>query len=238
MQIETISTKPYSDQKPGTSGLRKKTKVFIEQNNYLQNFIQSLFNVIQIKGKRLVLGGDGRFYNSEAIQIILKMAIAGEAKQIIIGQNGYLSTPAASVEIRKNKTDGGIILSASHNPGGINGDFGIKFDGKNGAPAPESVTNAIYEQTQKIDSYKIAKMPDIDLKKIKTKTFGKTEVMIIDPVKNYADLMEKLFDFKAIRTLFKNGFSLCYDALNAVTGPYAKEIFENRLGAPKGTVTN
>ncbi|MBP5535091.1 MAG: alpha-D-glucose phosphate-specific phosphoglucomutase [Alphaproteobacteria bacterium] len=238
MQIETISTKPYSDQKPGTSGLRKKTKVFIEQNNYLQNFIQSLFNVIQIKGKRLVLGGDGRFYNSESIQIILKMAIAGEAKQIIVGQNGYLSTPAASVEIRKNKTDGGIILSASHNPGGINGDFGIKFDGKNGAPAPESVTNAIYEQTQKIDSYKIAKMPDIDLMKIKTKTFGKTEVMIIDPVKNYADLMEKLFDFKAIRTLFKNGFSLRYDALNAVTGPYAKEIFENRLGAPKGTVTN
>ena len=238
MQIETISTKPYSDQKPGTSGLRKKTKVFIEQNNYLQNFIQSLFNVIQIKGKRLVLGGDGRFYNSESIQIILKMAIAGEAKQIIVGQNGYLSTPAASVEIRKNKTDGGIILSASHNPGGINGDFGIKFDGKNGAPAPESVTNAIYEQTQKIDSYKIAKMPDIDLMKIKTKTFGKTEVMIIDPVKNYADLMDKLFDFKAIRTLFKNGFSLRYDALNAVTGPYAKEIFENRLGAPKGTVTN
>ena len=238
MQIENIQTKPYSDQKPGTSGLRKKTKVFTEQKNYLQNFVQSLFNVIDAKGKRLVLGGDGRFYNKEAIQIILKMAIANEAKQVIIGQNGYLSTPAASVEIRKNKTDGGIILSASHNPGGINGDFGIKFDGKNGAPAPESITNAIYEQTQKITSYKIAKIADIDLSKIKTKTFGKTEIAIIDPIKNYADLMEKLFDFKAIKKLFEKGFSLRYDALNAITGPYAKEIFENRLGAQAGTVVN
>ena len=238
MKIETITTKPYSDQKPGTSGLRKKTKVFVEQSNYLQNFIQSLFDVIKAKGKRLVLGGDGRFYNNEAIQIILKMAIASEVKEIIVGQKGYLSTPAASVEIRKNKTDGGIILSASHNPGGINGDFGIKFDGANGAPAPEAITNAIYEQTQKITSFQIANMPDVDLSKIKTFTFGKTKITVIDPVKNYTDLMEKLFDFKAIKTLFKNGFTLRYDALNAITGPYAKEIFENRLEAKKGTVVN
>lgn len=238
MQIETISTTPYLDQKPGTSGLRKKTVVFTEQPNYLQNFVQSLFDVIKVKNKRLVLGGDGRFYNDKAIQIILKMAIANEAKQIIVGQKGYLSTPAASVEIRKNKTNGGIILSASHNPGGKNGDFGIKFDGNNGAPAPESITNAIYEKTQKITSYKIAKMADIDLSEIKTKTFGKTEIVIIDPVKNYADLMEKLFDFKAIKKLFQNGFTLRYDALNAITGPYAKEIFINRLSAKKGTVVN
>lgn len=238
MQIETISTTPYQDQKPGTSGLRKKTVVFTEQPNYLQNFVQSLFNVIKVKNKRLVLGGDGRFYNDKAIQIILKMAIANEAKQIIVGQKGYLSTPAASVEIRKNKTNGGIILSASHNPGGKNGDFGIKFDGNNGAPAPENITNAIYEQTQKITSYKIAKIPDIDLSKIKTAMVGKTEIVIIDPVKNYADLMEKLFDFKSIKTLFQNGFTLRYDALNAITGPYAKEIFINRLGAKKETVVN
>ena len=238
MDIKTVSTKPYQDQKPGTSGLRKKTTVFTENPNYLQNFIQSLFNVIDVKNKRLVVGGDGRFYNKKAIQIILKMAIAGKAKEIIVGQNGYLSTPAASVEIRKNKTNGGIILSASHNPGGKNGDFGIKFDGKNGAPAPESLTNAIYEETKKIDSYKIADIADIDLSKIQTLTVDKTKIQIIDPVKNYADLMEKLFDFKAIKALFKSGFTLRYDALHAVTGPYAKEIFENRLGAKKGTVKN
>ena len=238
MDIKTVSTKPYQDQKPGTSGLRKKTTVFTENPNYLQNFIQSLFNVIDVKNKRLVVGGDGRFYNKKAIQIILKMAIAGKAKEIIVGQNGYLSTPAASVEIRKNKTNGGIILSASHNPGGKNGDFGIKFDGKNGAPAPESLTNAVYEETKKIDSYKIADIADIDLSKIQTLTVDKTKIQIIDPVKNYADLMEKLFDFKAIKALFKSGFTLRYDALHAVTGPYAKEIFENRLGAKKGTVKN
>lgn len=238
MQTKTISTTPYSDQKPGTSGLRKKTKIFTEQKNYLQNFVQSLFNVISVAGKRLVLGGDGRFYNEQAIQIIIKMAIANKAKEIIVGQNGYLSTPAASVEIRKNKTDGGIILSASHNPGGINGDFGIKFDGKNGAPAPESITNAIYEETKKITSFQIADMKDISLSKIKTFTFDKTKISIIDPVKNYADLMEKLFDFKTIKALFQSGFTLRYDALNAVTGPYAKEIFEKRFGAKKGTVVN
>ena len=235
MQIQTT---PYSDQKPGTSGLRKKTKVFIEQPHYLQNFVQSIFNVIDVKGKTLVLGGDGRYYNEQAIQIILKMAIANQATKIIVGQNGFMSTPAVSVEIRQNKTDGGIILSASHNPGGINGDFGIKFNGANGAPASEKITNAIYDETQKITSYKIEEMPDIDLSQIKTYDIKGTKITVINPVSHYADLMETLFDFNAISDLFKSGFKMRYDALHAITGPYAKEILENRLGAPKGTVVN
>ncbi len=238
MQIETIETKPFTDQKTGTSGLRKKTRLFMDTPHYLQNFVQSIFNVIDAKGKRLVLGGDGRFFNKEAIQIILKMAIANEVKEIIIGTDGFLSTPASSVEIRLNKTDGGIILSASHNPGGIDGDFGIKFDGANGAPAPESITTAIYEQTKKIIRYQIAEIPNIDLSQIQTLHIHKTTIRVIDPVKNYADLMEKLFDFEAIRTLFKSGFRFHYDALNAITGPYAKEIFINRLGAPEASVVN
>lgn len=238
MQIQTISTTPYDDQKPGTSGLRKKTKVFIEKAHYLQNFVQSLFNTIDAKGKRLVLGGDGRYFNEQAVQIILKMAIANGVKEVIVGQRGYMSTPALSVVVRKNKTDGGIILSASHNPGGLDGDFGIKFDTPNGAPAPENITNAIFEQTKKITSYKIAEMPNIDLTQITSFTFDQTTIKVIDPVADYADLMEQLFDFNAIAALFKSGFKLRYDALNAITGPYAKEIFENRLGAPKGTVVH
>ncbi|MBE6450255.1 MAG: alpha-D-glucose phosphate-specific phosphoglucomutase [Alphaproteobacteria bacterium] len=238
MQIQTIQTTPYTDQKPGTSGLRKKTKVFLEKEHYLQNFIQSIFDVIDVKEKRLVVGGDGRYFNEEAIQIILKMAIANEALEVIVGQNGFMSTPAVSVEIRQNKTDGGIILSASHNPGGIDGDFGIKYDGANGAPAPESITNAIYQKTLNIDSYKIAEMPNIDLSEIKTFSVHNTLIKIINPVANYANLMEQLFDFNAIRNLFKSGFKMHYDALHAITGPYAKEILENRLGAPAGTVVN
>ena len=238
MDIKLVPTTAFEDQKPGTSGLRKKTKVFMETPNYLENFIQAIFNTINVKGKTLILGGDGRFYNKEALQIILKMAIANEAQEIKIGQNGLFSTPAVSVAIRKYQTEGGIILSASHNPGGINGDFGVKFNTANGGPAPESVTNAIFEQTKKLTFYKIAQMSDIDFSYEGVQFFGDTKITVINPVSDYADLMETLFDFEAIRSLFQKGFKLRYDALNAVTGPYAKEIFEERLGAFTGTVVH
>ena len=238
MQIQTIHTTPYTDQKPGTSGLRKKTRVFMEQDNYLQNFVQSVFDVIGAAGKRLVLGGDGRYFNAQAIQIILKMAIANKVQEVIVGQNGYLSTPAVSVEIRRLETDGGLILSASHNPGGLDGDFGIKFNTANGGPAPENITNAIFEKTKQIKAYHIAEMPTVDISQIGVQRFDDTTINVIDSVKDYADLMEKLFDFDAIRALFAKGFTMRYDALHAVTGPYAKEILERRLGAPNGTVVN
>lgn len=238
MQIQTIHTTPYTDQKTGTSGLRKKTRVFMEQDNYLQNFVQSVFDVIGAAGKRLVLGGDGRYFNTQAIQIILKMAIANKVQEVIVGQNGYLSTPAVSVEIRRLKTDGGLILSASHNPGGLDGDFGIKFNTANGGPAPENITNAIFEKTKQIKAYHIAEMPTVDISQIGIQRFEDTTINVIDSVKDYADLMEKLFDFDAIRALFAKGFTMRYDALHAVTGPYAKEILERRLGAPNGSVVN
>lgn len=238
MQIQTIHTTPYTDQKTGTSGLRKKTRVFMEQDNYLQNFVQSVFDVIGAAGKRLVLGGDGRYFNTQAIQIILKMAIANKVQEVIVGQNGYLSTPAVSVEIRRLKTDGGLILSASHNPGGLDGDFGIKFNTANGGPAPENITNAIFEKTKQIKAYHIAEMPTVDISQIGVQRFEDTTINVIDSVKDYADLMEKLFDFDAIRALFAKGFTIRYDALHAVTGPYAKEILERRLGAPNGSVVN
>lgn len=238
MQIQTIHTTPYTDQKTGTSGLRKKTRVFMEQDNYLQNFVQSVFDGIGAAGKRLVLGGDGRYFNTQAIQIILKMAIANKVQEVIVGQNGYLSTPAVSVEIRRLKTDGGLILSASHNPGGLDGDFGIKFNTANGGPAPENITNAIFEKTKQIKAYHIAEMPTVDISQIGVQCFEDTTINVIDSVKDYADLMEKLFDFDAIRALFAKGFTMRYDALHAVTGPYAKEILERRLGAPNGSVVN
>lgn len=238
MQIQTIHTTPYTDQKTGTSGLRKKTRVFMEQDNYLQNFVQSVFDVIGAAGKRLVLGGDGRYFNTQAIQIILKMAIANKVQEVIVGQNGYLSTPAVSVEIRRLKTDGGLILSASHNPGGLDGDFGIKFNTANGGPAPENITNAIFEKTKQIKAYYIAETPTVDISQIGVQRFEDTTINVIDSVKDYADLMEKLFDFDAIRALFAKGFTMRYDALHAVTGPYAKEILERRLGAPNGSVVN
>lgn len=238
MQIQTIHTTPYTDQKTGTSGLRKKTRVFMEQDNYLQNFVQSVFDVIGAAGKRLVLGGDGRYFNTQAIQIILKMAIANKVQEVIVGQNGYLSTPAVSVEIRRLKTDGGLILSASHNPGGLDGDFGIKFNTANGGPAPENITNAIFEKTKQIKAYHTAEMPTVDISQIGVQRFEDTTINVIDSVKDYADLMEKLFDFDAIRALFAKGFTIRYDALHAVTGPYAKEILERRLGAPNGSVVN
>ncbi len=238
MEIKLVPTTAFEDQKPGTSGLRKKTKVFMETPNYLENFVQAIFNTIDVKDKTLVLGGDGRFYNKEALQVILKMAIANEAREVKVGRDGLFSTPAVSVEIRKYQTDGGIILSASHNPGGIEGDFGIKFNTANGGPAPESVTNAIFEQSKKLTFYKITDMPDIDVSREGVQFFGDTKVTVMNPVTDYADLMENLFDFEAIRSLFQKGFRLRYDALNAVTGPYAQEIFEERLGAFAGTVVH
>lgn len=238
MEIKLVPTTAFEDQKPGTSGLRKKTKVFMETPNYLENFVQAIFNTIDVKDKTLVLGGDGRFYNKEALQVILKMAVANEAREVKVGRDGLFSTPAVSVEIRKYQTDGGIILSASHNPGGIEGDFGIKFNTANGGPAPESVTNAIFEQSKKLTFYKITDMPDIDVSREGVQFFGDTKVTVMNPVTDYADLMENLFDFDAIRSLFQKGFRLRYDALNAVTGPYAQEIFEERLGAFAGTVVH
>ena len=231
-------TTAFDGQKPGTSGLRKKTRVFM-QPNYLENFVQAIFTAIGgASGKSFVIGGDGRFYNDTAVQTILRMAAAQGARKAIVGQGGILSTPAASHLIRINKTDGGIILSASHNPGGINEDFGIKFNMPNGGPAPETVTEAMFAATKTITSYTTMDSADIDLDSIGSTQLGNMAVHIVDPVSDYAALMESLFDFSAIRARFAAGFTMRFDAMCAVTGPYATEILENRLGATKGTVTH
>jgi phosphoglucomutase len=236
--IRTVQTTPYLDQKPGTSGLRKKVPVF-QQKNYAENFIQSIFNSLDgFKGETLVIGGDGRYYNREAIQIAIKMAAANGFGRILVGRGGILSTPAASNVIRKYKAFGGIVLSASHNPGGPTEDFGIKYNIGNGGPAPEKVTDAIYAGTRTIESYKIAEVADINLDMEGSQDVAGMEVVVIDPVSDYAELMEKLFDFRAIRNLIGGGFRIVFDAMSAVTGPYAKEILENRLGAAKGSVLN
>lgn len=233
-----IPTSPIDGQKPGTSGLRKKTRVFMKEP-YLHNYVQSIFDGIDgIEGKTLVVGGDGRYFNAEAIQIILKMAAANGAKRIIVGQNGLLSTPAASHLIRLHKTDGGLILSASHNPGGIDADFGLKYNGANGGPAVEAVTNRIFEITQSISSYKIVAAPDIDLSTVGEATLGDLAISVVDPTEDYINLMSQLFDFELIRSHFKDGFRMVFDAMHAITGPYAKTLFEDVLGAPKGTVLN
>ena len=239
MIIQTIPTKPFEGQRPGTSGLRKKVSVF-EQPHYLENFVQSIFDSLEdYQGKTLVIGGDGRYFNRKAIQIIIKMAAANGFGELMIGKGGILSTPAASCIIRKYGAFGGIILSASHNPGGPNADFGIKYNISNGGPAPEKVTEAIYAHTQTIESYKIADTPDIDLDMIGEKVLGETKIKIIDPVRDYAELMAKLFDFDLIRRLFETGkFKMRYDAMHAVTGPYAKYILEDLLHAPAGTVVH
>lgn len=235
---KTVSTTPYSDQKPGTSGLRKKVPVF-QQKNYAENFIQSIFDSLEgFAGKTLVIGGDGRFYNRDVIQIAIKMAAANGFGQVLVGRGGILSTPAASNVIRKYKAFGGIILSASHNPGGPTEDFGIKYNIGNGGPAPEKITDAIFARTKTIDAYKIVEADDINLDMEGESEIGGMTVTVIDPVADYAELMEKLFDFPAIRALISNGFGVVFDAMSAVTGPYAKEIIENRLGAPKGSVLN
>lgn len=239
MAHTTVTTTAFTDQKPGTSGLRKKVTIF-QQANYLENFVQATFNAIgDCVGKSLVIGGDGRFYNQTAIQIILKMAAANGFSQVWVGQNGILSTPAASCVIRKYQAFGGIILSASHNPAGQDGDFGIKFNTSNGGPAPESITEAIFENSLYLKDYKISNDADIALDEIGSKELSGMTVDIIDSVSDYADLMETIFDFKQIADLLaKDSFSMRFDAMHAVTGPYAKEILENRLGAEKGTVIN
>lgn len=238
MKTNVVETAPFSDQKPGTSGLRKKTRVFM-QENYLENFVQSIFDAIGgLDGKTLVLGGDGRYYNQDAIQKIVKMAVAANARKVIIGQHGLLSTPAASNIIRKYQADGGIILSASHNPGGIDQDFGIKFNGPNGGPASEAVTDAIFERTKSILQYYTCEMDEIDIATLGSQTNGEVIVEVLDPVDDYCELMQDLFDFNEIRSLFKNGFSLKFDAMHAVTGPYAKRILEDVLGAADGSVIN
>lgn len=238
MTMQLISTQPFSDQKPGTSGLRKRVPIF-RQPHYLENFIQSIFDTIKApKGATLTLGGDGRFYNREAIQIILKIAAANDFGRVLVGQGGILSTPAASCVIRKYKTFGGIILSASHNPGGPDGDFGIKYNTGNGGPAPEKVTEAIFDRSLEIAYYRILNAPDVEIDSVGESAVGGMIVQVIDPVADYADLMESLFDFAAIRNLLKNGFRVKFDAMHAVNGPYAKEIFLKRLGAAPDSIMN
>ncbi|WP_262689687.1 alpha-D-glucose phosphate-specific phosphoglucomutase [Kordiimonas aestuarii] len=238
MTIRAIATTPFPGQKPGTSGLRKKVRQFREAH-YLENFVQSIFDAVgNMEGATLVLGGDGRFFNRQAIQIILKMAAANNIGRVVVGQNGLLSTPAASCLIRKLAAKGGIILSASHNPGGPDEDFGIKYNSNNGGPAPESITDAIYTRTQIIDSYNILDADDIALDELGEFTLADMTVEIVDPVKEYRRLMKRLFNFKKIKKLFRNGFRLRFDAMHAITGPYAKDILERKLGAPKGTVVN
>ena len=235
----SVPTKPYDGQRPGTSGLRKKVSVF-QQPNYLQNFVQATFDCIESKaGGTLVVGGDGRFFNREAIQIIVKMAAANDFAKVLVGRGGILSTPATSCIIRKYKAVGGIVLSANHNPGGPHADFGVKYNVANGGPAPESVTEAIYARTRGLQAYSTVQAPDLDLDRLGAEAVDGMAVEIIDSVADYAELMQRLFDFEAIRELFRSGrFRMSFDAMHAVTGPYARTIIEGLLGAPEGTVIN
>ncbi|MDJ0654058.1 MAG: alpha-D-glucose phosphate-specific phosphoglucomutase [Xanthomonadales bacterium] len=239
MQVHSVATSPFKDQRPGTSGLRKPVSTF-QQPGYLENFVQSIFEVAgQPTGETLVVGGDGRFYNSDAIQTILRMAAARGFARVLVGRNGILSTPAASCLIRNHKARGGIILSASHNPGGPDGDFGIKFNDANGGPAAEKVTEAIYRKSMEIDRYQILDSPEIDLDQPGSQMLGATRIEIVDSVEDYAALMEQLFDFDQIRELLQSsGFAMRMDAMHAVTGPYAREILINRLGASADSVMN
>ncbi len=239
MKIKTVPTQPFDDQKPGTSGLRKKVKVF-QQPNYLENFVQSIFDSLpDTQGACLVLGGDGRYFNREAIQIIIKIAAANGFSHLIIGQGGLLSTPAASHLIRKNQASGGLVLSASHNPGGPDEDFGIKYNVSNGGPAPEKYTDEFYRQSKIISEYKIAEIEDIDLDSTGEQQIETFKVTIVDPVDDYADLMNQIFDFPLIKKTIESGdITLCFDAMHAITGPYAKRIIEKMLGAKTGSVIN
>ncbi|MDZ4211786.1 MAG: alpha-D-glucose phosphate-specific phosphoglucomutase [Methylotenera sp.] len=240
MQTITTKTQAFTDQKPGTSGLRKKVKVF-QQPGYLENFVQSIFDTLDVpSGATLALGGDGRYYNRHAIQTIIKMAAANGFARVIVGQAGILSTPASSHIIRKYQTFGGVVLSASHNQGGMNGDFGIKYNISNGGPAPEKITDTIFEKSKIITEYKIADIPEVDVDALGEIVFdgGKFTVEVIDAVQDYADLMQELFDFSAIKKLLASGFKMQFDAMHAVTGPYAQEIFVNRLGASANSLMN
>jgi len=238
MTPRTVSTRPIEGQRPGTSGLRKKVKIF-QEPHYLENFVQSIFDAVPaLRGGTLVVGGDGRYHNDRAIQIILRMAAANGVARVLVGQGGLLSTPAASCVIRKHKAVGGIVLSASHNPGGPKADFGIKYNIGNGGPAPEAVTEAIFANTRKIEAYRIQEAPDLDIGRLGSARLGEMAVEVIDPVADYQALMEILFDFDRLGALLKGDFRLCFDAMSAVAGPYAKAILETRLGAPGGTVIN
>ena len=238
MSIHTIVTQPFAGQRPGTSGLRKKVAEF-SQPGYIENFVQAVFNTIgDVNGQALVLGGDGRYLNRHAVQVILRMAAAHGFARVLVGQGGILSTPAVSCVIRKHGAMGGIVLSASHNPGGPHGDFGIKFNTANGGPAPEKITDAIYANTLTLNAYRIADSADIDLDTQGMQRIESMEVQVIDSVADYASMMGELFDFDAIRAMFRDGFRMRFDAMSAVSGPYAKAILEGMLGAPAGTVVN
>jgi phosphoglucomutase len=238
MSLRTVPTTPYADQKPGTSGLRKKVPVF-QQARYVENFVQAIVDCIPERaGATLVLGGDGRFLNRTVVQTTLKIAAANGFARVLVGQGGLLSTPAASCVIRKHGAIGGIILSASHNPGGPDGDFGIKYNTANGGPAPESVTEAIYARTKALAEYRIVEGPDLDLDTVGETRIGDMVVAVIDPVADYLALMRELVDVEAITRLFAGGFRMRFDAMSAVTGPYATAILEGVFGAEPGTVLN
>ena len=236
--IRTVPTRPFDDQKPGTSGLRKKVWVF-QQPGYVENFVQAIFDTLENpSGQTLVVGGDGRFFNREVVQVVLKMAVAAGFGRVMVGKGGLMSTPAVSAVIRKHKAFGGVVLSASHNPGGPDGDFGIKYNGANGGPSPEKNMDAIYLRTKTLSEYRIFEGPDVNLDTLGVVQLGGLSVEVVDPVADYAELMQSLFDFDAIRALFKSGFSMRFDAMSAVTGPYAHRILEEMVGAPRGTVIN
>jgi phosphoglucomutase len=240
VKLTDLPSQPFGDQQPGTSGLRKKVTVF-QQPGYLENFVQALFDQLHgpgqsAAGQTLVLGGDGRYYNRVALQTLLRMAVARGYDRVLVGQGGILSTPAVSAVIRRRRASGGIILSASHNPGGPAGDFGIKYNGANGGPAPESLTGAVYQRTRSIDHYLSCDLPEVGIDQLGSQTLGQTVVEVIDPVADHAAVLRELFDFDAIRALFARGFRLRYDAMWAVGGPYARALLEGELGAPAGTV--
>ena len=239
--IRTIPTTPFEGQRPGTSGVRKKTRIFM-QPRYLENFVQSVFEMLRedpqvdFRKETLVVGGDGRYYNRPAIQIILRMAVANGFGRVMVARDGILSTPAMSAVIRRHGALGGLVLSASHNPGGPEEDFGIKFNARNGGPAPEGMTERIFAHTTSISEYRIVDTPDYDIDREGKGAIGSTEVVVFDGIADYAAVMESLFDFEALRALFKRGFRICFDAMHGVTGPYAHHLFEKTLGAPAGSV--
>jgi phosphoglucomutase len=239
MAVRSIPTSPFADQRPGTAGLRKKVRVF-QQPNYLENFLQAVFDAAgDFSGATLIAGGDGRYWNREALATLFRIAAGNGVARIIVGRGGLLSTPAASHLIRMHGAAGGFLLTASHNPGGPDGDFGVKFDTANGGQAPESLTEAVWRASAVLTEYRVADIPEPDLDRLGPQQAGPLQVEVVDPVADYADLMEQLFDFDAIRTLLTSGsFRMRFDGLNAITGPYAIEILERRLGAPHGSVVN
>jgi phosphoglucomutase len=238
--VQTVQTTPFSDQRPGTSGLRKKTRIFL-QPHYVENFVQSVFDSLREKTdfskEILAIGGDGRFYNRTAVQTIIRIAAANGIGRIIVGRGGFLSTPAMSALIRRRNALGGILLTASHNPGGIDADFGIKYNIRNGGPAPESFTERIYSETRRIERYLTLESADVDINRESTSVLGNTEITVVDPLADYTEVLKELFDFGAMRALFQSGFRILFDAMHGITGIYARHIFEEILGAPPGTVT-